>query len=61
MGTEDAVLESIQINGHQGMLVIKERKISAYWDDGRHYFILITEGLDRSTFLSIATGVVRVR
>ena len=61
LDTEDAVLESIQINGHQGMLVIKEKKISAYWDDGRHYFILITEGLDRSTFLSIATRVVRVR
>ena len=61
LDTEDAVLESIQINGHQGVLVIKDRKISAYWDDGRHYFILITEGLDKSTFLSIATGVVRVR
>jgi len=61
LDTEDAVLESIQINGHQGVLVIKERKISSYWDDGRHYFILITEGLDRSTFLSIATDVVRVR
>lgn len=61
LDTEDAVLEPVQINGHQGMLATKKNKISAYWDDGRHYFILIAEGLDRSTFLTIAAGVVRVR
>lgn len=61
LDTEDAALEPLLINGHQGTLVIKNKKISAFWEDGRHYFILITEGLDRSDFLSLATGIVRVR
>ena len=61
LDTENAALEPIQVSGHQGTLVTKLNRISAYWDDGRHYFILITRGLDRATFLRMATGIVRVR
>ena len=61
LDTEASIIEPIQINQHQGTMAIKEGKISAYWDDGRHYFILITEGLDESVFLRVAEGVIRVR
>ena len=61
LDTEASVLEPVQISGHAGMLATKGQKISAYWDDGRHYFLLITEGLDAATFLRIANSVVRVR
>jgi len=61
LDTEASAIKPIQIHGYHGTVAIKGTKISAYWDDGRHYFILITEGLDEPTFMRVADGVVRVR
>ena len=61
LDTEASTIKPIQVHGYHGTMAIKGTKISAYWDDGRHYFILITEGLDESAFLQVADGVVRVR
>lgn len=61
LDTEASTIQPIQVHGNHGTMATKGTKISAYWDDGRHYFILITEGLDETAFLRVADGVVRAR
>ncbi|MEG0758076.1 MAG: DUF4367 domain-containing protein, partial [Raoultibacter sp.] len=61
LDTENAAVTAIMVQNHPGFLATKEDKNSLYWSDGQHYFILLTENIDKDTLVKIAENVKKVQ
>ena len=59
--TENAITQPITIGNDDGFLTIKNGSRYVYWDNGRVFFVLQTNGIAESETLQIAQSVRRVK
>ena len=59
--TENAMTQSITIGNDKGFLTTKDGYIYIYWDNGRVFFVLQTNGISENEALEIAQSVRRVK
>ncbi|HPJ03488.1 MAG TPA: DUF4367 domain-containing protein [Candidatus Limiplasma sp.] len=59
--TENATIEAITIGNDSGFIAIKDSHIYIYWDNGRLFFVLQTNGIDEEVAVRIAQSVMRVK
>lgn len=59
--TENATIEAITIGNGRGFIVSKDSHIYIYWDNGRAFFVLQTNGIVEGEAVQIAQSVMRVK
>ena len=59
--TENAITQPITIGNDDGFITIKDDSRYIYWDNGRVFFVLQTNGIVESETLQIAQSVRRVK
>lgn len=59
--TENATVKAITIGNDSGFVALKDSHIYIYWDNGRSFFILQTNGITEDEAIRIAQGVMLVK
>lgn len=60
LDTENAVISSMNIQGYEGHMAVKNNTFHFYWSDGKGYFILSVTGFDEETALKIVSNIRRL-
>ena len=59
--TENATIQAIAIGNDSGFMAIKDSHIYIYWDNGRSFFVLQTNGINDDEAIRIVQSVIRVK
>ena len=59
--TENATVQAITIGSYKGFIAIKDTRTYIYWDNGRAFFVLQTNGIAEDEAIRIAQSIMRVK